>query len=192
MNLLEHGQHSLIGTSMIRPPQRSNPSGNTGKRICEWASCDSHSWCWGILLMICMTDPNHFQSSDNLICNFELISHWVWEHHVEKVLHVTIIFLGPNNRKSHRSSVSICCESGHLGDKLNGQLMPVLLIIEIVIRVKKGRQGSNHTYHNGHGMSLRLEPLIKLNHFLIQHHFAIDGLFKPGQFVNRRKFPIQK
>lgn len=106
-DLFKHIQDSFIGSSMVWSPKRSDASCYTGIGIRMRASSNSNSRSWCILFMFGMTDPNDFQSSDYVFLNLEFLIHRIWEHHIEKVFHISIILFWVNIRQSHSSSVCI-------------------------------------------------------------------------------------
>ena len=129
MNFFQHRQDSLIGSSMIRSPQGTDPSRYTSKGIRKRATCNSNRRSGCILLMISMANPNNLHSPYNYLGNLKLIRHGVRKHHIKKVLHIPIFLLGPDNRQPHRRPVRICRQCRHLGYHLNRKLVPVLHII---------------------------------------------------------------
>ena len=141
--------------------------------------------------MFCVTDPDDLQSLQNLILNFELVVHWVGEHHVEEIFHVSIALFWVDVGQSHCSSVGVSCKCWHFSYQFNCYFIPDFGIEEI-IRMEEGRKGSNNSHHDGHWMRATFESLVELYHFLIDHHLSHHCFLEPDQFSLRRQTPIEE
>ena len=75
--------------------------------------------------MLSVADPDYLHSFYNIFCDLELVIHWVGEHHIQEILHISVFLLRKDRRESHNCSISVCCECGHLGYKFYSNLVPI-------------------------------------------------------------------
>lgn len=139
-----------------------------------------------------MADPDDLEGSDYLIGNVKTRGHWVGKHHVEEVLHVTVLLLGINDGQSHGGSIGVSGEGWHLGYELDCQFLSVIRIEEIIIRVHEGRERSDNADHDGHRMSRTLEPFVEVDNELVDHHFADNDILEFGELGSRGQAAIEQ
>lgn len=142
--------------------------------------------------MVCMNYEYGLHGFDDLFVNLENLIHRVAEHHVEEVLHITETLLRIHNWQATGSSVSVSSQCRHFCNHLYCQYLSIKLFFKIVVRMHEGREGTDHSDHNGHWMGRCVETLVKINELFIDHHLANDSLLELLELLFIRQLAINQ
>lgn len=139
-----------------------------------------------------MADPDNLQSFNNFVSDIEAGGHRVGEHHVQEILHVTVLLLRVYDRQAHGGPVSVGGKSWHFCYQLYGKLLAIVGVEQIVVVVHESRESTHNAYHDSHGMGWGFESFVEINDELIDHHFPHNNSLKLGELGSRGKAAIEE
>ena len=190
-DFLQHVERSLVGATMRRPPEAGNAGCNAGERICTRGACETNRRGRGVLFVIGMQneDAVHCARKDGIdLVGFGRNR----EAHMEEILGIIEIVARIDDRLSSRVLVGHRSDGRHLGNQTAARNHALQRIVNVGRVVIEGRQGSNHTAHDGHRMGITTEATQEEGHLLMHHGVHGDSAFELSVLLCIRKLAIQQ
>src|SRR5205085_1897166 len=146
-NLVKHGQHGFVRTTVGRAPQCGDTGGDTGERVGTRRTGQTYGGSRRVLLVVGVEDEDPVHGLGEYRAErFDLARGF--EHHGQEVFPVRQVVARVHHGLAHGVLVNHRCQGRHLGNQTDRGNFAMLRVIDVEGVVVEGREGADYTAHD--------------------------------------------
>ena len=188
-DFIEHGQYGFVRTAVSRAPQCGDAGGDTGERVGTRRACQAHGRGRCVLFVVGVEDEDPVHCLGKRRADRFDLARRV-EHHVQEVFCVRQVVTRVHHGLAHGVLVNHCGQGRHLGNQADRGDFAMLRVIDVEGVVIEGRQGADHTAHDGHRVGVATEAVEERLQLLVNHGVVLYGADELGFLLGCWQFAI--
>ncbi len=190
-DLVQHGQHGLVGATVSRAPESGDAGSDTGERVGTGGARQAYGGGRRVLLVVGVQDEDAVHGLGQYRADRFDLARGV-EHHVQEVFRVVQVVARIHHRLASGVLVGHGGDGRNLGNQAHRGDFAVLRIIDVQGVVVEGGEGADDAAHDRHRVGVTAETVEEALELLVNHGVVLDGADELLFLRSVRQFAVEQ